>query len=87
MFIVGEAIATGLLGGIVGLALAIPFVNLGIGRFLEENMGAWFPFFRVPPTTAIAALLLAAVLGVAAAVLPAYRASRLNVIDALRRVG
>jgi putative ABC transport system permease protein len=87
MFIVGEAIATGLLGGIVGLALAIPFVNLGIGRFLEENMGAWFPFFRVPPTTAVAALVLAALLGVAAAVLPAYRASRLNVIDALRRVG
>jgi putative ABC transport system permease protein len=87
MFIVGEAIATGLLGGVVGLALAIPFVNLGIGRFLEENMGAWFPFFRVPMTTAAAALVLAALLGVAAAVVPAYRASRLNVIDALRRVG
>ncbi|HTM45091.1 MAG TPA: FtsX-like permease family protein [Polyangiaceae bacterium] len=87
MFIVGEAIATGLLGGVVGLALAIPFVNLGIGRFLEENMGAWFPFFRVPMTTAAAALVLAGLLGVAAAVVPAYRASRLNVIDALRRVG
>jgi putative ABC transport system permease protein len=86
-FVIGEAVATGALGGIVGLALAIPFVNLGIGRFLEENMGAWFPFFRVPPTTAVAALLLAALLGVAAAVVPAYRASRLNVIDALRRVG
>lgn len=86
-FVIGEAVATGILGGIVGLAIALPFVNLGIGRFLEENMGAWFPFFRVPTTTAVAALLLAAALGAAAAIVPAYRASRLNVIDALRRVG
>lgn len=86
LFIMGEGLAFGLLGGLVGLGLAYPFVN-GMGRWFEDNMGSFFPYFQVPTETAITTLVLAVVLGGLAAVLPAYRASRLNAIDALRRIG
>jgi putative ABC transport system permease protein len=86
-FVLGEAAAVGGLGGIVGLVLGYPLVEKGLGRFLEENMGGFFPFFRVNPTTALVAFGLAVALGLAAAIVPARQASQLNVIDALRRVG
>jgi putative ABC transport system permease protein len=85
-FIMGEAIVLGLLAGIVGLALSYPLVELGIGRFLEENMGAWFPYFRIAPETAALAVGLAVMLAASAATIPARRAARLAVTDALRRV-
>jgi putative ABC transport system permease protein len=87
MFVVGEAVAVSLAGGLLGILIAYPFVNLGIGRFLEENMGGWFPFFRIAPETMVWAMLLAAGLGLIAAAQPARAVSRLKVVDALRRVG
>jgi putative ABC transport system permease protein len=85
-FVLGEALATGALGGLLGLLLAYPIVEKGMGRFVEENMGGFFPYFQIPPATAALALALALALGALAAAVPAYRASRLNVVDALRRV-
>jgi putative ABC transport system permease protein len=73
-------------GGLIGVALATPFINLVIGRFIEENMGTLFPYFRLVPENMILAIALSALLGGAAAVLPAWRASQLRVIDAVRRV-
>jgi putative ABC transport system permease protein len=86
-FVVGEALAIGALGGAVGLAVGYPFVEKGLGRWLEENMGAFFPFFRVDPKTAGVAFALAIGLGLLSSAIPAYQAARLNVLDALRRVG
>ena len=85
-FIVAEAMAMGVLGGALGLAVSYPFVEQGLGRWLEENMGTFFPYFRIPPVVTLQAMLLAVLLAGAASVLPARRASRLNVVDALRRV-
>ncbi len=87
MWVIGEAITIGGLGGAIGLLLSYPFIQQGLGRWLEENMGAFFPYFRVAPTTAVLAIVLAVVLGVVAAIIPAMRAARLNVVDSLRRVG
>jgi putative ABC transport system permease protein len=87
VFVLGEAVAVSIAGGILGIMIAYPFVQEGVGRFLEENMGAFFPFFRIDPQTIVWAMVLAALLGVIAAALPAYNASRLKVVDALRRVG
>jgi putative ABC transport system permease protein len=87
LFVLSEAVAVSTLGGVLGLLVSYPFVEKGVGRFLEENMGGFFPFFRIDPTTAVAALILAAVLGLLAAALPAYNASQLKVVDALRRAG
>ena len=86
LWIVCESVLTGLLGGLVGLAIAWPFINFGVGRFLEENMGQWFPYFRLDAHNAAIALVLAAALGAAAGAVPAWRASKLRVIDAVRRV-
>lgn len=85
-FVVCEALTVGLLGGGVGLLLAYPLVERGMGRWIEENMGAFFPYFRVPLSTAAAALGLALLLSLLASALPAYRAAKLNVISALRRL-
>jgi putative ABC transport system permease protein len=85
-FVLGEAMIIAALGGAVGIALAYPIVNKVIGRMLEENMGAFFPYFRVDPGVAAVAFGLALLLGALASALPAARASRLRVVDALRRV-
>jgi putative ABC transport system permease protein len=85
-FILGEAAVLGAIGGLVGIGIGWPFVEKGLGRFLEENMGAYFPFFRVPPPVLGVALVLAVALGVAAAILPARAAMKLRVTDALRRI-
>jgi putative ABC transport system permease protein len=86
-FVLLEAVAIGLAGGLVGLALSYPIVEKGVGRFLEENMGGMFPYFRLELWISVVGLVLSAVLGLVAAALPAYQASRLNVVGALRRVG
>jgi putative ABC transport system permease protein len=87
MFVVGESIFTGLVGGVLGLLIAYPLIDQLIGRSLEENFGAFFPFFRIQPMTALVALGAALGLGALAAVVPAYGTSRLKAVDALRRVG
>jgi len=87
VFVLAEAVAVSAFGGVLGSLAAYPLVERLLGRFLEENVGGFFPFFRIDPQTIVAALLLAAVIGVVAAALPAYSASRLNVVDSLRRTG
>jgi putative ABC transport system permease protein len=84
--VVGEAAALGLAGGAVGLGIAYPFIDHGLGRFIEENMGQFFPFFHLTPENAGLAIGLAVALGVLSSAPPAVRAYRLHVVDALRRV-
>jgi putative ABC transport system permease protein len=86
-FVLGEAITIGALGGILGLLISYPIVEKGFGRYLEENMQGFFPVFRIDSSTTIQAFVFASLLGLMAAAIPAYRASKLDVIDALRRVG
>lgn len=86
MFIVVEALVIGLVGGIVGLLLGYPFIEGGLGRFLEENMGAFFPYFRIDPRMSAIAMLLAVLLAAAASVIPAISAARLKTVDALKRL-
>jgi putative ABC transport system permease protein len=86
-FILAEGLVIGLLGGAIGVLLGYPVVNNGMGRVIEENMGNMFPQFRVQPQIAVFAFALALLLGLVAAVLPARKASKLQVVEALRRVG
>ncbi len=85
--VVGEAVTLGILGGLLGLALGYLLVNLLIGRWLEENISGFFPYFNVTPPNAVLAMVLSIALAVLASAFPAFRASRLRVVDALRRVG
>jgi putative ABC transport system permease protein len=87
LFVLGEAATVGLLGGVFGLVLAYPLIERLLGRFLEENMGGFFPFFRIDPMTSVAAIGLSVGLGLVSAVIPAYRVSKLEVVASLRKVG
>jgi putative ABC transport system permease protein len=86
LWVVAESMVLGVLGGVLGVGLAWPFINLMMGRFIEENMGSFFPYFRLVPENMVVALALSALLGGAAAAIPAWRASQLRVVDAVRRV-
>jgi len=85
-FILGEGVTLGILAGLLGIGLSYPLVNGGMSRFIEENMGGMFPYFRIEPSVAGVAMALAMVLGGLAALLPAIRAGRIPVVDALRRL-
>jgi putative ABC transport system permease protein len=85
-FILGEAMLIGGAGGVLGVLLSYPVVEQGLGRWLEENMGSFFPYFRIQASIALVAVGLAVVLGAVAAAIPAYRTAKLHVTDALRRV-
>jgi putative ABC transport system permease protein len=85
--VIGEAAVLGAVGGLVGLGIAIPLVQWGVGRFMEENMGAMFPYFDITPANAALAFVLSIGLAVLASTIPALQASRIGVVDALRRVG
>lgn len=87
VFILGEAVTVGTLGGLLGLAFSYPIVELGMGRFLEENMAGMFPYFRISLGTGLAAIALAIGMSAVAGIIPAIGASRLKVVEALRRVG
>lgn len=84
LLVLGEGLAVGALGGVLGLWLAWLVVGV-LGRWIEENMGAYFPYFRLQGGVAAMAMGISMLLSTAAAALPAYRASRLRVIEALRR--
>jgi putative ABC transport system permease protein len=85
-FVLGEASVIGLIGGLIGVGFAYFLVNNGLGAAIEEASGGMFLYFRMKETDAIAGLFIATGIAAAAAAVPAYRASKLNVIDALRRV-
>lgn len=86
VFIIGESVFVAALGGVLGTLLGFSMINFGMGPALEENMGALFPYFRVETMTVVWALVLSVVLGGVAAAIPAYRASKLEVVSAIRRV-
>jgi putative ABC transport system permease protein len=85
-FVLGEAAVIGLIGGVLGVVLAYFMVNNGMGAAIEENSGGMFLYFRMKESDAISGLFIATAIAAAAAAIPAYRASKLDVIDALRRV-
>lgn len=86
VFVLAEAAVIGLLGGAVGLAIGIPLLNEGVSRYMEESFTGLFPYFRVAQRDAVYAMLLSVGLAVLAAIIPAYNAGKLHVVDALRKI-
>lgn len=84
--VVGETLAVAALGGGLGVALALPVID-GFGKFVEDNLGNFFPYFKLEAQNIALAALLAAVVGLIAAVLPSLNVMRLDVTAALRRLG
>jgi putative ABC transport system permease protein len=69
----------GLLGSI-GIKLLCDYVDL------SKYSGGMLPFFYVPWSTAIGGLIVAVAIGVFSGLVPALRASRLSVVNGLRKV-
>ena len=81
---VSEAVALSLAGGILGLAVAVPLITWLTHSFI----GLGIPLdMRVKLPTAALSLLVAVILGIVSGSLPAYRASRMNIVEALRHIG
>jgi putative ABC transport system permease protein len=81
---VSEAIALAAGGGIVGILAAIPV----IAGMTRSFIGLGIPLnMRVTGPTAALSLAAALGLGIVSGYLPAYRASRMNIVEALRHIG
>jgi putative ABC transport system permease protein len=81
---VSESVALAVLGGLLGILVAIPVIS-GMTR---SFIGFGIPLnMKVNAPTAGLAMLVALVLGVVSGYLPAYKASRMNIVDGLRHIG
>jgi putative ABC transport system permease protein len=81
---VSEAVALALAGGLLGVLVAIPVIA-GLTR---SFIGFGIPLnMRVNGITAGFALLIAVILGLVSGYFPAYKASRMNIVEALRHIG
>jgi putative ABC transport system permease protein len=75
-----ESIAIALVGGGLGLALSYAFITIG-----GDPTHGLLPAFYFPTPQIIVGVLLVLALGIASGFLPAWQASRLRIVDALRR--
>lgn len=80
----GEAILLGLLGGIIGCLLVLPFQGAETGTMNQTFSEVVFAF-RTTPLVLMVSIVFAGVLGLVGGVLPALRAARMTPTQALRR--
>lgn len=83
--IIGEAVAIALIGGIVGLLLAA-ILTIGLGHFGAAFMPQLHGL-SMEPVTASLSLGIAILVGVISSFVPAWNASRTNILDSLRYSG
>ena len=81
LLIAGEGLMMAIVGGVIGVALARAIVNPNV-----LQAGTFIPELRVNGANMAVGLVLSAVIGALASVIPATMASRLKIVDALRRV-
>ena len=74
-----ESCAIALIGGAIGLGLASLIIAQG------DPTGGMLPIYYLPPRDLVFGIALVIVLGLATGLLPAVQASRLKIVDALRR--
>jgi putative ABC transport system permease protein len=79
--ILGESLLLALAGGAIGIALLYPSAAA-----FAASMGTLFPVFEVTPLTVLMQAASAMAVGVVAAIAPAVRAVRVNIVDGLRSV-
>ncbi len=82
LLVVGEGLVVSVIGGAMGALLARVVIN---GEFLGLA-GGFIPAFGVTNWNVVVGLGLSVLIGLLAALIPATMASRLKIVDALRRV-
>ncbi|HTS05300.1 MAG TPA: FtsX-like permease family protein [Candidatus Eisenbacteria bacterium] len=81
---VSESMALAITGGVFGVVVA----RFVIAWLTHQFIGLGIPLdMKVNAITASIALLTAVLLGIVSGYLPAHRASRMNIVDALRHIG
>lgn len=78
----GESLLLALTGGLLGVILSFPAMKL-----FPESVEQYFPGLQVTTETWAGGLATALAVGLLAAVAPAWRAARVGIAEALRRVG
>src|SRR5579864_7922665 len=81
LLVAGEGLVMAIVGGAIGGLLARAIVNPDI-----LQTGGFIPEMSVSNANVLAGLALSALIGVLAGLIPATMASRLKIVDALRRV-
>jgi putative ABC transport system permease protein len=77
----GESLVIALLGGSLGLALTLP-----IAAAFAKAVGTLFPVFLVSDLTMALQLAASVVVGLVAAAWPAWKMSRISIVNGLRHV-
>ncbi len=77
-----EAGIIGIVGGIIGLAIGVAAILL----INNKTAASGAEIFLLSPTFMVGVVIFSFVLGVIAGVLPAFRASRMKVVDAIREL-
>lgn len=80
-----EALALGLIGGLVGCLLTLPFNGLKAGTMNFQTFTEMAFAFRVTPAVLRVAILFSLVLGLVGGAWPAFRAARMRPTHAMRR--
>jgi putative ABC transport system permease protein len=77
----GESLVIALIGGGLGLLITLP-----IAASFAKAVGTLFPVFVVSDTTMALQILASVIVGVVAAAWPAWKMSRINIVNGLRHV-
>lgn len=80
--ILGESVLVSSLGGVLGIILTHPMAHL-----VKSHTGTLFPIFYVSEGTFWLQVMISIGVGGVAGLLPAWRMSRLKIIEGLRHVG
>jgi putative ABC transport system permease protein len=81
---VSESVALAVTGGVLGILTAIPVIWLLTRSFIALGVPL---AMQVKAPAAGLSLLAAVTLGLVSGYLPAYNASRMNIVDGLRHIG
>jgi putative ABC transport system permease protein len=77
----GESLLIALLGGLLGMAITFP-----LARAFVQAAGTLFPIFQVSTSTMGLQVLASLVVGTVAAAWPAWKMSRIDIVQGLRHV-
>lgn len=79
--IFAESVGIALAGAALGIAATFP-----LAAVFADAMGTLFPIFYVSESTVLMQLLAGLIVGVVAALIPAWRTARVSIVDGLREV-
>jgi putative ABC transport system permease protein len=78
----GESLTLTAAGGALGVALTFP-----AAQYFKSQLGQFFPVFHVSNTTLLLDLAAIVIVGIAASLVPTWRAATVNVVEGFRHLG